>query len=174
VNLSTKNNNVKSLSYFVLVLLFFSSCKSVSTIQTTTSRNNVALNSKLAENIVASAIENLGVGYKTAGTTKAGYDCSGLVFSTFALYDISLPRTSVAQSKIGVNLGQRIDKAQKGDLIFFKTNGSTQINHVGIITEVNDDELLFIHTSTSKGVILSSTKEPYYQKTFVQLNHLIL
>jgi hypothetical protein len=42
-----------------------------------------------------------------------------------------------------------------------------------MVIEVNDDEIKFIHASTSKGVIISSTKEPYYERTFVQLNRIL-
>lgn len=127
----------------------------------------------LAEQIINSASENIGVRYKMAGTTKSGFDCSGLVYSTFGLYDIKLPRTSYEQSKIGIELGKDTRKAQKGDLIFFRTNSKSKINHVGIVTEVMDDEIRFVHSSTSKGVIISSTKEPYYQNSFVQLNRVL-
>ncbi len=123
--------------------------------------------------IIDAAKENIGIGYKSAGTTKSGFDCSGLVYATFKQYNIPLPRTSIEQSKIGTEIGKNTSKAQKGDLIFFKTNNNSQINHVGIVTEVADDEIKFIHTSTSKGVMISSTKEPYYQKTFVQLNRIL-
>ena len=95
------------------------------------------------------------------------------MFSTFAKYDIALPRTSIDQSKQGIQLGTKLEEAKKGDLIFFKTNSRSQINHVGIVTEVRDDQVLFIHTSTSKGVIISSTKEPYYKRTFVQVNRIL-
>ena len=127
----------------------------------------------MADQIINSASENIGVRYKTAGTTKSGYDCSGLVYSTFGLFDVKLPRTSFEQSKTGVALGQTIENAKKGDLIFFKTNNSSQINHVGIVIGVMVDEIKFIHSSTSKGVIISSTKEPYYQNAFVQLNRVL-
>jgi len=89
------------------------------------------------------------------------------------MFDIKLPRTSIEQSRTGIDLGKNTDEAKKGDLIFFKTNNRSQINHVGIVIEANDDEILFIHTSTSKGVIISSTKEPYYRKTFAQLNRIL-
>lgn len=74
---------------------------------------------------------------------------------------------------MGIDLGKNISKAQKGDLIFFKTNNRNKINHVGIITETKDDELQFIHSSTSRGVIISSTKEAYYEKTFTQLSRIL-
>jgi len=129
-----------------------------------TKRENRALVNKLIE----TATDNIGVKYKAGGTTKSGFDCSGLVFTTFASEDIKLPRSSFEQAKIGIIIN--IDYAQKGDLIFFKTNKSKQINHVGLIVEVNSKEIKFVHSSTSKGVIISSTKEPYYKNSFAQIN----
>lgn len=172
---------MKQLLYFFFFIVFFASCKPSSAIITSKSKdynkNNSSSSSrktnKLIDNIVELATDNLGVKYKTAGTTKSGYDCSGLVFATFGQFDIALPRTSIEQSKTGIDLGQHTDKAHKGDLIFFRTNNGSQINHVGIITEVTDDEVKFVHASTSKGVIISSTKQPYYQKTFAQINRIL-
>jgi lipoprotein Spr len=94
-----------------------------------------------------------------------------LVFTTFESENIKLPRSSYEQSKIGKIIN--IDEAQKGDLIFFKTNKSKQINHVGLIIEVKSDEIKFVHSSTSKGVIISSTKESYYKNSFTQINRVV-
>ena len=74
-------------------------------------------------------------------------------------------------AKIGRRLND--DDIRKGDLIFFKTNGRSVINHVGMVTEVTDDEIKFIHSSTQKGVIISSTKETYYGRTFAQANRVL-
>jgi cell wall-associated NlpC family hydrolase len=154
-------------------MLLFASCKSTSALTKTTERKENKETQKLVGYIIDSATENLGIKYKAAGTTKNGFDCSGLVYSTFGKYDISLPRTSFNQAKQGIPLGTNLQEARKGDLIFFKTNSRSQINHVGIVTEVKEDEVQFIHASTSKGVIISSTKEPYYKRTFVQLNRIL-
>ena len=164
---------MKNLLYCFALLLILNSCKSSSAIVTTAAKKNEKTSNKIVASIIEDAEDNIGIKYKTAGTTKSGYDCSGLVFTLYGNYNIKLPRTSIQQSKTGLDLGKDISKAQKGDLIFFKTNSRSQINHVGIITEVYKEELLFIHTSTSKGVILSSTKEPYYQRTFAQINRVI-
>ena len=64
------------------------------------------------------------------------------------------------------------DEIKKGDLIFFRTNRKSIINHVGMVTEVLPDEIKFIHSATSSGVIISSTKEPYYSKSFAQANRI--
>ena len=74
-------------------------------------------------------------------------------------------------AKIGEKL--KMNEVKKGDLVFFKTNGKDTINHVGLVVEANDDEIKFIHSSTQKGVIISSTKEPYYKRTFAQANRVL-
>lgn len=124
-----------------------------------------------SELLIKKATHFLGVKYKTAGTTENGMDCSGLMMATFNDFNIKLPRTSAEMSRTG----QEIEKseARKGDLIFFRTNGRSTINHVGMITEINGDEIKFIHSSTQKGVIISSIKESYYSKTYAQINRII-
>lgn len=171
---------MKQLLYISFLLVLFTSCKSSSPIVTTkekSSKNNTNISSrktnKLIDEIVDSASKNIGVKYKYAGTTKSGYDCSGLVYSTFGEFEIELPRTSAEQAKAGTDLGKNTDEAKKGDLIFFKTNNRSKINHVGIVIEANDDEIKFIHSSTSKGVIISSTKQSYYKNMFAQLSRIL-
>lgn len=149
--------------------LLFISCKSTSSAVTKTESKRE--NKYIVTHLIETATDNIGVRYKAGGTTKSGFDCSGLVFTTFESQNIKLPRSSYEQSKIGKTI--RFDDARKGDLIFFKTNKSNQINHVGLITEINSGEIKFVHSSTSKGVIISSTKEAYYKNSFVQINRIV-
>ena len=123
------------------------------------------------DQLIEEASENIGTRYRTGGTSKSGFDCSGLMLITYGAFDIKLPRTSREQSGVGTKVST--EEAQKGDLIFFKTNGRSQINHVGMVVEVNDGEIKFIHSSVSNGVIISSTKERYYQKNFSQINRVL-
>jgi cell wall-associated NlpC family hydrolase len=129
-------------------------------------------NMSKAEFLIAKASQHIGTRYRGGGTTSAGFDCSGLMFSTFKHIDMTLPRSS---SSMAVGAGYKIDRsqAQKGDLIFFTTNGRGSINHVGMITEINGDEIKFIHSSVQAGVIISSTEEPYYKKRFIQINRVL-
>jgi cell wall-associated NlpC family hydrolase len=124
-----------------------------------------------ADFLIAKASENLGVRYRSGGTTNAGFDCSGLMFATFKNINMTLPRSSGDMAKYG----EKIDRsqAQKGDLIFFATFGGRRVSHVGMITEVTDDEIKFIHSSSQMGVIVSSVKEDYYARTFVQINRVL-
>lgn len=145
------------------------------TIENTTIDLNTSLkptfNHNFLDQLIERAAENIGTRYRTGGTSKAGFDCSGLMCSTFEAFDIKLPRTSREQSGVGTKIST--EQAQKGDLIFFKTNGRSQINHVGMVVEVCDGEIKFIHSSVSNGVIISSTKEKYYEKNFTQINRVL-
>jgi cell wall-associated NlpC family hydrolase len=125
----------------------------------------------LVDQLINTASDNLGVGYRGGGTTKDGFDCSGLMYSTFKKFDIALPRSSYEMAEIGTPVN--LDNAKKGDLIFFINRGQHRINHVGMIVEVKGDDVKFIHSSTQSGVIISSLKESYYDRTFKQINRII-
>jgi cell wall-associated NlpC family hydrolase len=127
--------------------------------------------SYVAEQLINVASDNLGIVYRAGGTTKNGFDCSGLVYSTFKKFDITLPRSSNEMALIGTKVS--LQNAKKGDLIFFINRGQRRINHVGMVVEVCGDDVKFIHSSTGSGVVVSSIKEPYYQKTFVQINRVV-
>lgn len=127
--------------------------------------------SYLIEQLIYNASENLGVNYRGGGMSKAGFDCSGLIYSTFKKYDIELPRSSHEMAEVGSKINPK--EAKKGDLIFFINRGQRRINHVGMIVEASNDEIKFIHSSTQSGVTVSSTKEPYYHKTFAQINRVV-
>lgn len=127
--------------------------------------------SYLISQLINTASDNLGIGYRGGGTTKAGFDCSGLMYSTFKKFDITLPRSSYEMAEVGTQVD--LDKAKKGDLIFFINRGQHRINHVGMIVDVKGDEVKFIHSSTQGGVIISSLKESYYDRTFKQINRII-
>jgi cell wall-associated NlpC family hydrolase len=131
----------------------------------------VSNHSDFIDQLVFNATDNIGTRYRSGGTSKAGFDCSGLMYATFGNFDIRLPRTSLEQSRIGIKVNT--EEAQKGDLIFFKTNGRNQINHVGMVVEVTDEGIKFVHASTHGGVMVSSTKEAYYERTFSQVNRVL-
>ncbi|WP_035670469.1 peptidoglycan endopeptidase [Flavobacterium sp. 83] len=128
-------------------------------------------NPNFLDELIETASANIGTRYQSGGTSKSGFDCSGLMCTTFGAFDIKLPRTSLEQSRLGVVVNT--EDAQKGDLIFFKTNGRSRINHVGMVVEVCDGDIKFIHASVGGGVVISSVKEKYYEKKLTQINRVL-
>lgn len=123
----------------------------------------------LTEQLINVANDYKGTRYVWGGTSRNGMDCSGFVKTAFSQFDINLPRTSREMATLGSSINK--SEARPGDLVFFKNGGSRVINHVGIVVEVKEDgEIIFIHSATSKGVSVNSTKEPYYSRGFVQVN----
>lgn len=129
---------------------------------------NPAASCYLTEQLINVANDYQGVRYSWGGMSRRGMDCSGFVKTAFSQFNIDLPRTSREMASLGTKISQK--EAKPGDLVFFKNGGSRVINHVGIVVEVKGDEIIFIHSATSKGVSVNSTKEAYYSKGFVQVN----
>lgn len=126
----------------------------------------------LQEKIIDYAKTFEGVKYRFGGDDYKGIDCSGLVFETFRAHDIYLPRISRDMAKQGDKID--LKDTRKGDLLFFKTgNRRNAINHVGIVTEIKDYNIYFIHSTTSKGVIISSLNEDYWLKSFFEARSLL-
>ncbi|MGL2962272.1 C40 family peptidase [Flavobacterium sp. RSB2_4_14] len=125
----------------------------------------------VANQLINVASDNLGVVYRAGGTSKNGFDCSGLIYSTFNKFNLTLPRSSHEMAGFGSKIEPQ--NAKKGDLIFFINRGQKRINHVGMVVDVCGDDIKFIHSSTQSGVVVSSIKEPYYQRTFAQINRVL-
>ena len=118
------------------------------------------------EQVIRSARAYTGTPYKYGGTTRAGMDCSGLLCNSFKAINIDLPRSSADQSKVGTEVTMK--DLQPGDLVFFATGRKKRkVTHVGMVTEVRgDDEVKFIHASSSLGVVETNIYADYYQKRF--------
>lgn len=69
-----------------------------------------------ANDIVSIARQYIGVPYVWAGSTPAGFDCSGFTSYVYAQVGIDLPRTSSEQRYAGTVVSQA--EAQPGDLIW--------------------------------------------------------
>lgn len=120
-----------------------------------------------AEEIIATALGYSGVRYKYGGTTKKGMDCSGLLYVSFGTHNITLPRVSSEMAKEAKKIN--LNKVDKGDLLFFKTTKKAKkINHVGLVVDVNGPDIKFIHATTSRGVIVSSLREGFWNYSFVK------
>ena len=168
---------MRSLFILCFVLISFSSCKSARQAKVVTEKSNkekVSTRTKhpKADDIVDYAEKFEGVRYKYGGTSKKGMDCSGLIQVSYKSEAILLPRTTKDLSIFGDWID--LKKVQKGDLVFFATKkNSRKVNHVGIVTDVNKDNVEFIHASTSKGVMTSNLKQRYWYLAFVQARRVL-
>ncbi|WP_230679830.1 C40 family peptidase [Pontibacter rufus] len=118
--------------------------------------------------VIETARSYTGVPYKWGGTTRVGMDCSGLLCTSFQSIDVPLPRTSEEQSHYGKKV--KLKNIREGDLVFFGANRfSNEVTHVGMVTEViSDEEVRFIHASTSLGVTENNLYSDYFQKLFIK------
>ena len=160
------------------ILLSFSSCKSSKRNKIATKKEqpkldpNTSKPTSKASKIVSYANTFEGVRYEFGGTSKRGMDCSGLIYTAFKYENILLPRVSRDMAKRGKHL--KLNELKKGDLLFFRTNKrQARINHVGLVINISNNKIEFIHSTTSKGVITSLLSERYWNKAFVEARRVL-
>lgn len=126
---------------------------------------------KPRDGVVYYAKAFIGTPYVYGGSTKAGIDCSGLIYNAFRQQGVRVPRTVHEMRKKGNRIS--IDRAKKGDIIFFRTSRKRKINHAGIVISTKGDIPQFIHASTTKGVMISSLESSYWKKAYAQTRRLL-
>ena len=111
------------------------------------------------------AHQQLGKPYVWGAQGPNSFDCSGLIYYVYKnAANITLPRTSVEQSKFGTTVSKSNLKA--GDLVFFDTNGPNNgaVSHVGIYAGGGQ----LIHASSSnKKIVKVNMETSYWNNTYV-------
>jgi murein DD-endopeptidase / murein LD-carboxypeptidase len=127
----------------------------------------IKVSENLFDRFFTSINNTLGVRYRYGGTTKDGFDCSGLVVHLYKeTFQMQLPRTAAELSSLG-SVVQK-NRIRPGDLIFFSTEGNV-IDHVGIVI----DENRFAHAATRGGVTISRLTERYYNQRYACASRII-
>ncbi len=129
-------------------------------------------NTNEIDQLLKDAQKYLGAPYKYGGMTSKGFDCSGFTYVVYEQNDYTLPRRSSDQAETGDKID--ISKVKPGDLVFFATGGGKRVSHVGIVHDIgNSGEVKFIHASTSKGVIISSLNEKYWNSAYLHASRVL-
>jgi cell wall-associated NlpC family hydrolase len=109
-----------------------------------------------------------GTPYKYGGSTPGGTDCSGFTMTVFARFGVKLPHTASGQFKMGKSVTR--ENLKIGDLVFFRTQGSKEVNHVGIY--LWDGKM--VHASSTDGVIVVPfTGNIYYEHRYAGARRII-
>ena len=121
-------------------------------------------NSASADALIDTAMTYLGTPHCMGGLTHNCIDCSGLLYISFKKTGVKVPHNSEDLARYG-KIIPYIDSLKRGDLVFFVNTYPTQklITHSGIYL----DSCKFIHTSSTRGVVISDLQDKYYKEHFI-------
>ena len=102
------------------------------------------------------ATRYLGAPYVWAGSSPAGFDCSGLVRYAFGKVGVAIPHNAAQQFR----LGTPVDRARliPGDIVFFN-----RLRHNGIY--LGDGR--FVHASKPGGVKIAQLDDDWFRTRWV-------
>lgn len=104
------------------------------------------------------AIAMVGRPYRYGGSTPTGFDCSGLVYYSFARSGLQVPRDTRSLRRFGEDLD--FNELTRGDLVFFDQEGKKS-SHVGIYLGEGN----FVHAPSTGGrVRIDSLYDSYWRR----------
>lgn len=121
-----------------------------------------------AASVVEFVRSQVGKAYVWGSVGPNAYDCSGLVMAAYNRIGIGLPHYSVDQ--YGYGYAVSMNNLQPGDLLFYTTNGTGNISHVGVYI---GDGMMVHASSPSVGVIMTNIYQNWYQSRFIGARRLI-
>lgn len=167
----------KRILYFlcIVTLLILNACssskKTTSTYQPPKQSQSPTTSKINIDGLLWFAKQQMGTPYKYASSDpkNGGLDCSGYLFYVFQHFKITVPRSTKDYMNFGKNVS--VQNAQKGNVILFTGSNEKDktAGHAGIITEIKEGVIHFIHASTSKGVMINKLTDGYYAKRFLKI-----
>ncbi len=121
----------------------------------------------LVDHMLEFGRQYLGRPYKFRNPRGEIMDCSNFVRYLYSMEGLTIPRTASQQAAFTTKIP--LSEVQKGDLLFFKGRSlaSSRVGHVGMVIEVNGDQVKMIHSS-NRGVVIDDISMAYYKKRFIQ------
>lgn len=123
------------------------------------------------QRLIDAANAQIGKSYSYGSSGPNSFDCSGFVYYSMKSAGFAASRMSSA-SYANLSSWQSVDAGslQVGDLVFFKSDKSSVISHMGIYLGGGS----FIHAAPSSGgVDVSSMSTGYYQRNFVSAKRIV-
>ncbi|MEZ5330888.1 MAG: C40 family peptidase [Thermoanaerobaculia bacterium] len=109
--------------------------------------------------------------YRSSGSDRRGFDCSGLTAWVYGRSGTALPRTTSEQAHEGRWVA--LDELRPGDLVFFGRSRRS-LSHVGIVVSEPQEPLTMIHASSSQGVVQTVVLDSPYWLSRLQLGRRVL
>lgn len=130
--------------------------------------NNNYTETTLRELAILEAKKHLGTKYVWGGKSPGRFDCSGFTSYVMNKIGIVISSGSKYQALQGKKI-QELTSAKKGDIIVFSKSATDKnVKHVGLITKSNNDSLMVIHATSSKGIIEENIyKSKYWKPTLL-------
>lgn len=156
---------LKTLCFWLFVFVFSLEVYSITNDTIKIQVDSVSLNSDI-DSLIQYAATHLGKKYCRGGSGKC-FDCSGFVQHVFATKAIHLPRSSAGIAMVGEKVER--DEIRVGDVVYFKGSNykSKHVGHVGIVVQIDGDDIIFIHASIHRGICFDHVQSSYYQKRFL-------
>jgi len=102
-----------------------------------------------------------GTPYKWGGDDSSGIDCSAFTQKLYnKVFDVEIVRTAREQRRQCDRIKYPED-ATEGDLLFFRIH-HLRVSHVGVYLANG----YFVHSSSSKGVVISNLNNKYWRRRF--------
>jgi len=123
------------------------------------------------QRLIDAANAQIGKPYSYGSSGPNSFDCSGFVYYAMKSAGFATSRMSSA-SYANLSSWDSVDgnSLQVGDLVFFKSDKSSVISHMGIYLGGGS----FIHAAPSSGgVDVSSMSQGYYQRNFVSAKRIL-
>ena len=150
------------LLVFSILALLLASCGSKKSAVTSQTKS-------VQHDIVEYGKRYLNTPYRYAASGPSSFDCSGYTSFVFRKFGYNLNASSAGQARQGEAINST-SELEVGDLVFFEGNSRNgRVGHVGIVSDIRKGgKFKFIHASTSNGVIISSSDEPYYRTRYLR------